>query len=72
MFRAPRFLAGIIAGLLRSNGIECSLSSDDFDGWYPHMDFTLGTRVLVREIDHDRARQVIEEAEPLEVESESG
>lgn len=57
--------------MLRSNGIECSLSSDDFDGWYPHMDFTLGTRVLVRAIDSERAREVIEAAEPLETGTET-
>jgi hypothetical protein len=45
------------------------MSTDDADGWYPHVGFVQGYRVLVLASDEDEARRLILDPEPL---AESG
>lgn len=54
--------AELIAGLLRTNGIEAAVSSDDVGGNEPQLQLTQGVRVLVAAEDESDARQLIAEA----------
>src|SRR5512133_1145352 len=49
--------AELIAGLLRSNGLEAAVSADDAGGQDPQLQI-LGVRVLVASADEAAARQV--------------
>jgi hypothetical protein len=51
--------------MLRSNEVDAVLLTDDADGWYPHVGFVQGYRVLVLDSDEDEARRLLREAEPL-------
>ena len=54
--------AELIAGLLRSNGLEAAVSADDAGGQDPQLQI-LGVRVLVAAADEAAARQVIADAQ---------
>jgi hypothetical protein len=56
------FEAQVIVGLLKSNGIEATASSDDAGGQEPQWQLTQGVRVLVAAEDESEARQLIEQA----------
>ena len=55
--------AEIVLGLLESNGIEATVSSDDAGGQEPQLQLTQGVRVLVAPEDEQRASELIEEVE---------
>ena len=55
--------AEIVLGLLESNGIEATVSSDDAGGQEPQLQLTQGVRVLVAPEDEQRASQLIEDVE---------
>ena len=57
--------AELIAGLLRSNGLEAAVSADDAGGQDPQLQI-LGVRVLVAPADEAAARQVIADAQTPE------
>ncbi len=65
MFRGPMGEAHVIQGLLLSNGIDASLSSDSLGGAYQSVGFAQGTRIMVPADQEDDARRVIDEAEPI-------
>ncbi len=65
VFRGARGEAIAIAGMLRANGIDASLSSDDVGGLRPDVGFVQGTRVLVDASDVDDARRLIEDAQQV-------
>ena len=52
----------MVAGMLRTHGIEAIVSSDDAGGMQGGLQ-TQGARVLVAEDDADEARQLIEDSE---------
>ena len=54
--------AELIAGLLRSNGLEAAVSADDAGGQDPQLQIH-GVRVLVAPADEAAARQVIADAQ---------
>ena len=54
--------AELIAGLLRSNGLEAAVSADDAGEQDPQLQI-LGVRVLVAPADEAAARQVIADAQ---------
>ena len=57
--------AELIAGMLRSNGIQAAVSTDDAGGWEPQLQTGSGVQVLVPEGDAARARKLIgDEPEP--------
>jgi len=60
--RHSRTEAELIAGLLRSNGLEAAVSADDAGGQDPQLQI-LGVRVLVAPADEAAARQVIADAQ---------
>jgi hypothetical protein len=51
--------------MLRSNDIDAVMLTDDADGWYPHVGFVQGYRVLVLASVEDEARRLLRDAEPL-------
>ena len=59
VLRDSRMKAEIVAGVLRSDGIEVMVSTDDAAGAAPHIGFAQGTRLLVRAEDAERARELI-------------
>lgn len=63
VFRAPRPVAQLIVSVLEGHGIDAVLSSDDADGWAPHVGLAQGSRVLVRGADEQIARDVIAQVE---------
>ncbi|MEX0875700.1 MAG: DUF2007 domain-containing protein [Actinomycetota bacterium] len=66
VFRGGWGEANAIMGLLVTNGIEATVTSDSGGGAYQAaLAFSQGTRVLVRDIDEDEARRVINDAEPI-------
>lgn len=46
--------------LLEAAGIPCALFSDDAGGWYPPILTSSPARLVVREHDAERAREVLE------------
>lgn len=64
VLRDSRMKAEIVAGMLRTEGIQVLLSSDDAAGNAPHIGHAQGVRLLVRAEDEDRARELIAEVEP--------
>jgi Putative prokaryotic signal transducing protein len=54
--------AELIAGLLRSNGLDAAVSADDAGGQDPQLQI-LGVLVLVAPADEAAARQVIADAQ---------
>lgn len=55
--------AELAAGLLRSEGIECTVSADDAGGAYGGMVLSTGARVLVPPGDASRAAELLGNAE---------
>ncbi len=55
---SSRTEAELIAGMLRSNGVEAAVSADDFGGQDPALQL-LGVRVVVAETDEAQARRLI-------------
>jgi hypothetical protein len=55
-----RFEAEMIVGRLRAAGLRVATPGDDADGWYPHLAFTTGHRVLIAEDDLEAARRLLE------------
>lgn len=68
MFRGAMGEANAIVAMLRSSGIDAVQSSDDADGWYPHIGFVQGYRVLVLASEEAEALELIAQAEPLATE----
>ena len=54
--------AELIAGLLRSNGLDATVSADDAGGQDPQLQI-LGVRVLVAPADEASARELLADAE---------
>lgn len=65
MFRGNRLEANSITAMLRANGIDAILSTDDAGGARPDVGFVQGTRVLVPTSDEDDARKLIDDPEPV-------
>ncbi len=65
MFRGQIGEAHVIQGLLLSNGVDATLSSDSMGGAYQSVGFAQGTRIMVPADQEEDARRVIEEAEPI-------
>lgn len=61
--------ARMAEGLLRSAGIDCMVQKDDCGGMRPHISWSLGVKLLVREEDADDARELLA-APPAEEESD--
>jgi hypothetical protein len=59
--RSSRFEADVIIAKLRSAGIPVTMFPSDAGGWYPHLGFAEGYRVMVAGEDLDDARLVIAE-----------
>ena len=57
-----RFEAELIAGLLRSNGVEAAVVADDAGGLEPQLQMD-GVHVLVARADEAVARQLLAEAD---------
>ena len=51
--------AELIAGMLRSNGIQAAIAADDAGGWDPQLQTASGVDVLVPAEDAARARKLI-------------
>ncbi len=65
VYEAPNAaIAGIIAGVLRSAGIACSVAGENQAG-FPGVP-AVAVTVLVRAEDLDRARQIIRQHEKLD------
>lgn len=66
---SSRTEAELIAGMLRSNGIQAAVSADDAGGWDPQLQTASGVQVLVEAEHAARARQLIgdepEKSKPL-------
>ena len=54
------FEAEIAKGMLEEEGIECYVSSDDTGGMRPHLQLTLGVRLIVMEKDLQRALEILD------------
>jgi hypothetical protein len=54
--------AQLIVGMLQSNGIHATTSTDDAGGSEPQWQLTQGVRVLVAAQDAARARKLVEDA----------
>ena len=65
MFRGQLGEAQVIQGLLVSNEVDATLSSDSMGGAYQSVGFAQGTRVMVPGSEEEKARRVIDEAEPI-------
>jgi len=53
--------AELVKSILESSGIEAVVSADDCGGSYPNLSLvTGGTRLLVKEEDAQKAREVLE------------
>jgi hypothetical protein len=57
--RSSRFEADVIIAKLRSAGIPSTMDAADAGGWYPHLGFVQGYRVLVNEENLDEATRVV-------------
>ena len=57
---SDRMEAVLAKSALEAAGIDCMLRPDDVGGLRPHMAYTLGVELLVREEDADAAREIIE------------
>ena len=66
VFRGQMGEAQVIQGLLLSNEVDATLSSDSLGGAYQSVGFAQGTRVMVLASEEEKARQVIDEAEPIQ------
>jgi hypothetical protein len=60
--------ARMAEGLLESAGIDCMVQKDDCGGMRPHLAWSKGVKLLVREEDADTARELLAAA-PAEEES---
>jgi hypothetical protein len=54
------FEAEIAKGMLEEEGIECYVSSDDTGGMRPHLQLTLGVRLIVMEKDLQRTLEILD------------
>jgi len=54
------FEAEIAKGILEEEGIKCYISSDDTGGMRPHLQLTLGVRLIVMEKDLRRALEILD------------
>ena len=54
------FEAEIAKGILEEEGIKCYISSDDTGGMRPHLQLTLGVRLIVMEKDLQRAAEILD------------
>jgi hypothetical protein len=59
--RVPRFEAQVIAARLRASGIEATVGADLI---YDSINFAEGVAVYVAADDAERARELLEQAEP--------
>jgi hypothetical protein len=56
----PNYIdAELTAGLLKSEGVEARVVSDDGGGMYPALRLTQGVRVMVYREDEARAREIL-------------
>jgi len=56
-----RHEAGIALGLLKSNGIEAVISSDDCGGYRPHLNFGFdNVQILVHSDDAQKAKEILQ------------
>ena len=55
-----RFEAGMAEALLKEQGLNVLVQSDDCGGIRPDLAFTRGIRILVRKIDLSRAQEILE------------
>jgi hypothetical protein len=65
IYRGPHAEAEVIAGMLRSAGLDVLVSHDDAGGARPDVGFITGSRLKVRASDESSARDLIAGAEPL-------
>lgn len=54
------FEAEIAKGILEEEGIKSYISSDDTGGMRPHLQLTLGVRLIVMEKDLQRAEEILD------------
>lgn len=54
------FEAEIAKGMLEEEGINCYISGDDTGGMRPHLQLTLGVRLIVMEKDLQRATEILD------------
>ena len=54
-----RVMADLAASLLKAEGIDTLVLSDDAGGAYPMLQFLRGVRLLVEAGDEDRAREIL-------------
>jgi hypothetical protein len=54
--------AEVVAGVLDASGIPNVIDADDAGGTNPELDLTQFMRILVREEDHAKAREVLVQA----------
>ena len=56
---SDRMEAALAKSALEAAGIESIMRPDDVGGLRPHMSYTLGVDILVREEDADAAREIL-------------
>jgi hypothetical protein len=54
------FEAELAKGILEEEEIKAYISSDDSGGMRPHLQLTLGIRLLVLESDFERAKEILD------------
>lgn len=58
-YETDRLNAEVVAGFLKSEGIDARVNADDAAGTIPSLDETRFAQVLVPEADAERARELI-------------
>ena len=58
--------AHIVKSLLKSNGIDCAISEDNFASVLPvHDSFSMGVKIMVREDDFEKAMAILEQSNEI-------
>ncbi len=57
--------AGIAQQILQENGVLAFMFKDDAGGMEPHLQQTSGVRLLVNQVDAERAKQILEEVRSI-------